>query len=65
MVIFCHAYPVAAGKSSVDPLSTISHGQITFGNLAVCIFFFYGGFLIAGSAERNKDLEESFSRREL
>jgi peptidoglycan/LPS O-acetylase OafA/YrhL len=63
MVIFCHAYPVAAGKSSVDPLSTISHGQITFGNLAVCIFFFYGGFLIAGSAERNRTGRKFFKKR--
>jgi peptidoglycan/LPS O-acetylase OafA/YrhL len=63
MVVFCHAFPVAMGSAYADPLSTVSHGQTSFGNLAVCIFFFFGGFLIMGSAERSRTAKQFFQKR--
>jgi peptidoglycan/LPS O-acetylase OafA/YrhL len=63
MVVFCHAFPIALGTAYADPLSTVSHGQTSFGNLAVCIFFFYGGFLIMGSAVRSRTAKSFFKKR--
>jgi peptidoglycan/LPS O-acetylase OafA/YrhL len=63
MVVFCHAFPISLGTAFTDPLSTVSHGQTSFGNLAVCIFFFYGGFLIMGSAERSRTARSFFKKR--
>ncbi len=58
LVILCHAYPISLGSEYADVLGRITGNQIHFGNLAVCIFFVYGGFLIAKSAER---LEKTWS----
>lgn len=53
MVIYGHAYPLSCGE--YDILCQLTNGQISFGNLAVCIFFFFSGFLIHRSIQRCKD----------
>ena len=52
LVILSHAYPLANG--SANPLSTATGGYLSFGGIAVSVFFLYGGFLIAKSTERLK-----------
>ncbi len=63
LVILCHAFPVSLGEGHVDILGRITDDQIHFGNLAVCIFFFYGGFLISKSAERLQGAGPYFKAR--
>ena len=63
MVLFCHSFPISLGSSSHDWLASLTNTQITFGNLAVCIFFCYAGFLIAGSLERNSSAKVFFKKR--
>lgn len=63
LVILCHAYPISRGQEYTDILGRITNGQIHFGNLAVCIFFLYGGFLIGKSAERLKTASAYFKAR--
>ncbi len=63
MVIFSHAFPLCLGSQFVDPLGQFSNSQITFGNLAVCVFFFYGGFLITTSVCRLRTGKKFFIAR--
>lgn len=63
LVILCHSYPISMGENHMDILGEISNGQIHFGNLAVCSFFVYGGFLIAKSAERLQTAGAYFKAR--
>ncbi|MCB2097271.1 MAG: acyltransferase, partial [Parvularculaceae bacterium] len=48
LVIFSHSYEVSGGGRATEPFEIIS-GQISFGELAVLIFFALSGFLIAKS----------------
>lgn len=52
MVIYAHAYALSMNEQ--DPLSKVTGGQISLGGVAVCIFFFFSGFLINKSV--NKDI---------
>lgn len=63
MVIFSHSFPISYGADHSDFLNTFSKGQMTFGNLSVCLFFFFGGFLIMSSAERSKTAKVFFHKR--
>ena len=65
MVIFCHAFPLSLGGDNVDILGRLTNNQIHLGNLAVCIFFFYGGFLICKSASRLQKGTAYFKARAL
>ena len=65
LVIFCHAFPISLGGENVDILGRLTGNQMHFGNLAVCIFFFYGGFLISKSAERLQGAKPYFKARAL
>lgn len=47
LVLFSHSYPLFLGAGIQDPLKSLT--GITFGALAVDIFFVTSGFLIAGS----------------
>lgn len=62
MVIFSHAFPIALGEGVPDPLAKLT-GQISFGSLAVSIFFVYGGYLIAKSMCRVKTAGAYFKAR--
>ncbi len=64
MVIFSHAFPLSLGvRGGKDYLSMITRSQISFGGLAVSIFFFYGGFLICKSAHRLQSAKKYFKAR--
>ncbi|MCI8483794.1 MAG: acyltransferase [Lachnospiraceae bacterium] len=63
LVILCHAYPISMGGDNTDILGRITHNQIHLGNLAVCVFFLYGGFLIAKSTERLQKAGPYFKAR--
>jgi len=47
LVLFSHSYPLFLGAGTLDPLKSLT--GITFGALAVDVFFVTSGFLIAGS----------------
>lgn len=63
MVIFCHAFPIALGEGVLDPLAKLTGDQISFGSLAVGIFFVYGGFLICKSMCRVEKGKPYFKAR--
>ena len=48
-VIFSHSFPIVEGNNSNEWLSKITKGQITFGGLAVAIFFLCAGYLCTKS----------------
>lgn len=52
LVIISHAYPLTSIGKTEDFCSFITDGNLTFGGIAVSIFFFYGGFLILKSLDR-------------
>jgi peptidoglycan/LPS O-acetylase OafA/YrhL len=54
LVLVSHAFPLSG--SSFEPLIYLTRGQATFGDLAVCIFFFISGFLVTRSLERRRSL---------
>ena len=56
-VIFTHAYPYALGADHQydDALAQFTHGQFTFGQLAVVIFFMLSGFLVTASLDRSQN----------
>lgn len=62
-VILCHAFPLTLGEGVPDPLSSLTDDQLSFGSLAVGIFFLYGGFLICKSMCRLKTAKEYFKAR--
>ncbi len=62
-VIYCHAFPLTQGYGIPDPLSALTDDQISFGSLAVGIFFVYGGFLICKSMCRLKTAKAYFKAR--
>ena len=45
MVIFSHSFPIALGMEQWDPLAILTNDQISFGSLAVSIFFCMEVFL--------------------
>jgi peptidoglycan/LPS O-acetylase OafA/YrhL len=56
LVIFSHTYPLTTGSNGTEPFGVLSNGQMTFGELAVKVFFVISGFLITQSFDRSKDL---------
>ncbi|MDY5577703.1 MAG: acyltransferase, partial [Lachnospiraceae bacterium] len=61
MVIFSHAFPISCGHS--DGLAQWTDGFLSFGGIAVGVFFCTGGFLIAKSAESKKTCKKFFKAR--
>jgi peptidoglycan/LPS O-acetylase OafA/YrhL len=49
LVIFSHSFPLLRGSNATEPLSRLSGGQITLGNISVWSFFVISGFLITQS----------------
>lgn len=63
LVIVSHAYPITLGTNETEPLLQLTKGQLSFGGLAVGIFFFSGGFFIAQSVERKHTAKAFFAAR--
>ena len=63
MVIYAHSFPIVLGEGSADHLARFSRGQMSFGNLAVCIFFLFSGFFITKSVIHRPGVKEFFSAR--
>jgi len=63
LVIFSHSFPLGVGSEIHEPLRVLTHGQMTFGAFAVDLFFVMSGFLIAGSAERSRNLGAFLKKR--
>ena len=61
MVILTHSYRLVEDKP--DFLTTATNGQTTLGQLAVLMFFFYGGFLIMHSMMNKKTAKAFFRAR--
>lgn len=49
MVLFSHCFPLSTGSNAREPLWRMTHGNETFGAIAVAGFFAISGFLIANS----------------
>lgn len=62
MVILEHCYPISGETQCLDPLYRLT-GQTSSGNLAVCTFFFFSGFLINKSVHKGCGLKSFFSAR--
>lgn len=53
LVIFSHSFPISYGAEYSDYMSVFTKEKVSFGGIAVSVFFLYGGFLIAKSAARS------------
>ena len=63
LVIFSHSFPLTRGSNATEPLSRITFGQITFGNISVWAFFVISGFLITQSWQRSPKVVKYLKRR--
>lgn len=63
LVVFSHSFPLLFGDESLEPLKKVTRGQLTFGSLAVAIFFILSGFLITMSFDRSKNYGVYFKAR--
>jgi peptidoglycan/LPS O-acetylase OafA/YrhL len=52
-VIFSHAFPLAQGPGTREPLEDFTHGQMSLGRLCVAVFLVISGLLITRSQERS------------
>lgn len=63
LVIFSHSVPISMGAERADAISEWTDGRLSFGAIAVGVFFVTGGYLIAGSAERKNTVKAFFKAR--
>ncbi len=63
VVLFSHCFALPQGGNSHEPLAVLTHGQTTFGSLAVDAFFVISGFLITQSWLRSKGLADYLRKR--
>ena len=64
LVIYSHSFDLTQ-HGNREPLRQLSHGQLTFGELAVDMFFVMSGFLITYSWTRSKHLFDFLQKRVL
>jgi len=53
LVILSHSFSLGRGSSDTEPLSKLTRGEVTFGNLGVWAFFCISGYLITQSWTRS------------
>lgn len=63
LVIYSHSYPLGTGSEIAEPLNRWTHGQMTFGAVAVDLFFIMSGYLITASAVRSRGLADFLIKR--
>lgn len=63
LVIFSHSYALGLGSEATEPLHRLTRGQMSFGALAVDLFFVLSGYLITASAERSSSIGSYLGKR--
>jgi peptidoglycan/LPS O-acetylase OafA/YrhL len=63
LVILSHSFPLTQTTNANEPLSRLTYGQITFGNISVWAFFVISGFLITQSWTRSPNVAKYLKRR--
>ncbi len=63
LVILSHSFPLTQTYNTHEPLSVLTHGQVTFGNISVWAFFVISGFLITQSWQRSPRIIKFLKRR--
>jgi peptidoglycan/LPS O-acetylase OafA/YrhL len=63
LVILSHSFPLTRGSNETEPLSVLTHRQVTFGNIGVWAFFVISGFLITKSWQRSPKVITYLKRR--
>lgn len=65
LVIWSHAFPIVLGKGAEQPLSGLTHGEFSLGDLGVAIFFVISGYLVCQSMSRLNELTRYVKARTL
>src|SRR4051794_11831245 len=64
LVIYSHTFPLLYGSNQgIEPLARVTGGQLTFGALAVDVFFIISGFLITMSWQHSRGTFDFLKRR--
>jgi len=63
LVIASHSYPLLRDNNASEPVSRLTGGQLTGGELAIDGFFALSGFLIVQSWERSRSAIQYFRKR--
>ena len=63
LVIYSHAFPLAAANSEGEIIIALTGGQYSAGGLAVAVFFIISGFLVSASYENAKGLFSYLKKR--
>lgn len=63
LVIYSHAFPIAAANSEGKIVIALTGGQYSTGGLAVAVFFIISGFLVSASYENAKGLFSYLKKR--
>lgn len=65
LVVFSHSFPLTLGDDQQEWLTILTNKQVTFGSIAVFIFFIVSGYLITRSYDKSKNLLKFFKARML
>lgn len=63
LVIFSHAFGLAQGKGSHEPLAVLTQDHVSLGSFAVAVFFVVSGFLITMSYDNSAGNREYLLKR--
>ena len=55
LVLFSHSFPLVYGNEEREPLRVFSGADLSFGRIAVIVFFIVSGFLISASWEKRRE----------
>ncbi len=65
LVVVSHAFPLSRGMDDREPFSRLTAGQMTFGTVAVDMFFLISGMLITASWFRSASMQDFLYKRVL
>lgn len=63
LVILSHSFSITRGNGIVDPLYEATNSNLSFGSIAVAIFFFLSGFFISKSLIKESNWKKFFKKR--